>query len=300
MSRPRTRLGFTLIELLVVIAIIAILIGLLLPAVQKVREAAARTTCSNNLKQFTTAIHNYASTYQDKLPPVKAWNATGTPSWQYRGSWHFSLLPYIEQDALYKTGLTNLNATWDAALANTPNTNTLKSAVLKPFRCPSDPTDNNGFPSNRGQDWAGTAYSCNWSIFGNLNVNSARFAQFTVANIPDGTSNVIAMTETMMGCQNAGSNTDGGGLWAIIPDSWGFQYQPHIGNPSVANWNQTPQIGITQAAQCVKGRSQGLHTGQCLTAMMDGSVKSVNAAISQPTWNAALLPADGMVLGSNW
>src|SRR5215468_4604179 len=100
---PRTsvrRPGFTLIELLVVIAIIAILIGLLLPAVQKVREAAARMSCSNNIKQINLAIQNYASTFQDALPGITT-AVNGSPqSSAHGGSFHFTILPYIEQDAL--------------------------------------------------------------------------------------------------------------------------------------------------------------------------------------------------------
>jgi prepilin-type N-terminal cleavage/methylation domain-containing protein/prepilin-type processing-associated H-X9-DG protein len=155
----RRRQGFTLIELLVVIAIIAILIGLLLPAVQKVREAAARMSCQNNLKQFGLAAHNYHDANQ-KMPPavlIPYWvdndpsNLTLNISSPFGPNWAVFLLPYIEQDNLYRAanvvsypGTANVgpgkvagyNLSWRVVVGTS----------IKTFLCPSDP--NNGQPYN--------------------------------------------------------------------------------------------------------------------------------------------------------
>jgi prepilin-type N-terminal cleavage/methylation domain-containing protein/prepilin-type processing-associated H-X9-DG protein len=146
-DRPRS--GFTLIELLVVIAIIAILIGLLLPAVQKVREAAARTTCQNNMKQLGLAIHNYESSY-GKLPAAytKLPADDPDPNAQAAGrrvglSLLANLLPYMEQGPLYQR-LDPTRSEFDTVNIppNGPHAgaNAAYSTVVKSYLCPSDPT----------------------------------------------------------------------------------------------------------------------------------------------------------------
>jgi prepilin-type N-terminal cleavage/methylation domain-containing protein/prepilin-type processing-associated H-X9-DG protein len=135
MSR-RSRPGFTLIELLVVIAIIAILIGLLLPAVQKVREAANRMKCANNLKQIGLAAHNYHDTI-DGLPPSWLYEAPSPPArpTAIAESWGFNLLPFLEQDNLFRPYNRNLTL-FD------PGNQALTMTQLKVFQCPSTPNSN--------------------------------------------------------------------------------------------------------------------------------------------------------------
>ncbi|MFO0864079.1 MAG: DUF1559 domain-containing protein [Gemmataceae bacterium] len=103
MQRSRPRFGFTLIELLVVIAIIAVLIALLVPAVQKVREAAARTQCQNNLKQLALSVHGYHDVFK-KIPQNRSPNTYGYDINGSSWSWISRILPYIEQGPLYTTG----------------------------------------------------------------------------------------------------------------------------------------------------------------------------------------------------
>lgn len=170
--------GFTLIELLVVIAIIAVLIGLLLPAVQKVREAANVTQCANNEKQLIVAIHTYADAHGGRLPPANFYQVvnpkTGNAA---EGSAFYALLPFYEQDNLYKAYTQDIPK---------PGYLTTQFIPLAVHICPSDPTINDGIGS-MPPNYATGNYALNLALFGargTFNVKGA-FPPYKIGNIPD-------------------------------------------------------------------------------------------------------------------
>ena len=282
-SPARAPRGFTLIELLVVIAIIAILIGLLLPAVQKVREAAARMTCSNNLSQLGKAIHNYTSGNQDKLPPLGAYYPSGQP--MYYDSFYGPLLPFMEQDNAYA------RARGQYAVFYNGN----QTTVVKPLLCPSDSSHSNGmltsgYPSN----FAGTSYAPNYYMFGSSysccsSSPSGYIAKYNVGNIPDGTSNTIAMTEKF--AQTSGYYNNSPWVPAMY---YGTFYASQV----FASGVSVPQVGIRPSSANPYYASSG-HTA-CQTLLMDGSVRGVSASVNSTTYYYAAMPDDGQVLPGNW
>jgi len=311
LSRARSGRAFTLIELLVVIAIIAILIGLLLPAVQKVREAAARMASSNNLKQLSLATHN-AQDVRGMLPC--AWNAwwmhvgdpEGNPAGYitgtYKGPWKtytgdvtlfYHLLPFIEQQAMYTPG----NGKQLFSSAGGQSVWTIK---LKAFKAPHDPSpkDNQDLAyswllSNATTQWAGSSYAWNYQVFGRRGGdpynNDHWGGKLTLQSIQDGTSQTMFYAEKLMVCGTYGNLAMHGG--------WNLDYCPAFAAKGGAAAKF--QVQPTQA-NCDRFLATAFTAGGIQVAMADGSARMVNSGVTVATWGQAADPSDGAVLGSDW
>jgi prepilin-type N-terminal cleavage/methylation domain-containing protein len=280
LSLARRLRGFTLIELLVVIAIIAILIGLLVPAVQKVREAAARTQCGNNLHQLGIAAHNHNDTY-GHLPPMCA--GEGGPN--SNGNVFYWLLPFFEQDALYK--LHPDLYSWREG--NEADPGPIVSTQVKTLLCPSDPT--NSPVQMWGGGWACGNYVANYQVFANPNTWDTSIQARIPASFQDGTSNTIMFAEKYGRCEGYG-NLWGHGNWDY---NWMPAFQTWLAQGPGAKFQVTPT-----AAQCHHFLAQTPHAGGMVVGLGDASVRTLNGAMSGNTYWAACTPAAQDVLGTDW
>jgi prepilin-type N-terminal cleavage/methylation domain-containing protein len=312
MHHPFRRPAFTLIELLVVIAIIAVLIGLLLPAVQKVREASSRASCSNNIKQIGIATQSI-NDQMGGLPPVASpdgWTSTTLALAPYNGapytffSW---LLPFVEEDGLFRA----------QTKGNSPPGGYCGGQYMVPvktYRCPSDPSVGGGglsFTTNGGANgFAAGCYSANYLVFGNpKGTNDNTCVQGTSVlpkSIPDGLSNTIFFGEIYASCGNTGDPANGStaaSLWADSTTPWRPMMCHNSANktvsPGYAPCNMF-QVQPQMMTTCDPSRGQSSHALGMNVGLGDGSVRFVNANVSQATWTSACDPRDGVSLGSDW
>jgi prepilin-type N-terminal cleavage/methylation domain-containing protein/prepilin-type processing-associated H-X9-DG protein len=325
MHAQRVRSGFTLIELLVVIAIIAILIGLLLPAVQKVREAAARAKCQNNLKQLGLAAHNYESS-NGGLPPCAidfdANAPSGLPFPAPMGnrparSFHFVILPYIEQSNI-QNGF-DINLDW-RTLINRP----LVANPVPIYLCPSVAESNRIRTFTAPATYGGgtvTGYVTDYVVFARTRstINTATLLSATInsswssavspnantsfTSITDGTSNTVMVMECA-GNPTLYVNGKSAGTTASNTTMWADHRNYHIFDgcdPANGNQDYTTAAGPrTKALNCTNdGEPYAFHSGGMNVLRADGSVAFVRDSMSIGVMAAFITRSNGEILPSD-
>jgi prepilin-type N-terminal cleavage/methylation domain-containing protein len=336
--QKRYRPAFTLIELLVVIAIIGVLIGMLLPAVQKVRESAGKTESSNNFKQIGLATQNYHDV--NKAVPYYYGSPRTTGEGAVSGCAPFQLLPFIEQDNMFKSSygtfvtgylyIQNTNGT--TRTASSPVTQAYSGyqahrvkGRIKTYFSPLDPT--------AGAKESGTSYLPNLQTFDGY---------LKMEKVVDGLSNTVFWAEGYAGCSTRNVTVSGTATYTYTYSRGGWNYDPYnwtltytantTGTSPTYSYDYSAQapyfsVGATKNASSVTNRAdaaggttityslfqvrppesacdysqaQALSSSGLLVCLGDGSVRTVSTSIAPTTWNAACTPKGGETLPGDW
>ncbi|MCE9564291.1 MAG: DUF1559 domain-containing protein [Planctomycetes bacterium] len=336
MSVRLSRKAFTLIELLVVIAIIAILIGLLLPAVQKVREAAARVKCQNNMKQLGIACHSYCDV-AGGLPSALVgvgYGPTETPNVAsgYGPNWVVLLLPYIEQGNLYNTQSTSINS-YASGVAN-DSWRSIGTTSIPSLLCPSDSFNSVAYTGSNAGTWARGNYAAN---LGPAHVSNTRDGQSSNMTPSGGTAingrgpfwvttKLPHRCNTIQGMQDGSSNTVMLGeirAGTVASDPRGTWALGSVGSSSVSTFTQGDDVlinnrngGADDVQGCTDASAMGMgccsgcnsnqavfrsqHTGGVNAVMGDASVRYIQNSLTAQTLAQVCAVADGLTLGSDW
>lgn len=314
----RNRAAFTLIELLVVIAIIAVLIGLLLPAVQKVREAANRMKCGNNLKQIAMGLHSYHDG-QGTFPPGQ-WNNfyTNDVPW-VRGCWVQPLLPFLEQENLYKLydASRQLNGNWALLCPN-------KDTLIPPLVCPSDPKspklttidgNNVTFPTSppttasQKQGLHTNYVACAGStVYATPNAMNGIFyvkSKTRLSDVTDGTSNTLLLSEICVSPDVSANDLRGRYSNSWEGNNWFTTAQPP--NTTIADaqcyQGQTLPQAPFRSVSCTNGNGQqavyarSYHSGGVSAALADGSIRFISSNVTPTVYLGLGSRAGNEVLG---
>jgi prepilin-type N-terminal cleavage/methylation domain-containing protein/prepilin-type processing-associated H-X9-DG protein len=290
------RVGFTLIELLVVIAIIAILIGLLLPAVQKVREAAARIKCANNLKQLGLALHAYHDTYT-RLPPGGSGPNIGgfvaSPGMTGSIGYTVYILPQVEQDPVFRQMNTTVNY-------NQPPNDTTAPLLIPIYQCPSGLVTESALVTGKTHHYPGVAgpkgtnpqtgvtYTTTGGTQGGISHHGVLGpnTRITLVGITDGTSNTLMVGELSWKDANCYRP------WTRGWDSDAMASSKNVTNPM----NSTPYNGSSNFNDVSFG---SMHPGGANFLLADGSVRFVQQSIDMDTYRAVASRDGGESLGLN-
>ena len=303
--------AFTLVELLVVIAIIAMLVTLLLPAVQSARASARRTQCKNKLKQIGLATHSLHDAY-GVLPPIGA-ESGDTPihvEGPYQGAIGFTpfnwLLSFMEETSLLDPN--------DRTIFNQKTGKPLAFVIIDAYRCPDEPSPSGqtglGATTRGGANvWATGSYAVNYLVFGNPNPNVKKYSdrlggKTRFATIEDGLSKTLFYTERYGTCGTGGNPNGGSVACNLWSDSWST-WRPTV---CTNNFAQDPQPGFQPCLKfqvtpnwienCEPRRAQSPHRGGIHACMGDGSIHFLDGDMEDLVWQSLCDRRDGVANAS--